>query len=226
VDAGDFSYAMDVVDDMARSYPISVSEMKATALAAGVDRARVPPAEMAQNYLKVSDDAMAAWDLDLAEKAAYLASKVSAGNRELQDEAKKRDKLARIRNHEVLQFISAEKKLAINPDDPDQNQIIGRHLCFNTNHWETGLPFLAKSASTALKEAAQRELDNPTDAAAMDALGDIWWDLSDPKANIPAGATHRRAAFWYAKTLPGLSGEKKEQAEKRIAEAAADQPKP
>ena len=92
------------------------------------------------------------------------------------------------------------------------------HLCFNTNHWETGLPYLAKSADPQLKEIAQRDLANPADAAAMAALADAWWDFADTKANLPAGAGHRRAVYWYAKALPGLAADKKVMAEQRIAE--------
>ena len=64
--------------------------MKATALAAGVDRARIPPADLAQSYLKVADEALAAWDTDLGDKAAYLAMKLAAGNRALVDQARQR----------------------------------------------------------------------------------------------------------------------------------------
>jgi hypothetical protein len=219
VDGGDFSYSLDVIDDMAKTYQIDVNEMKATALAGGVDRARLSRGELAQNYLKVTDEAINAWDLYIALKAVYLAEKESAGNPEFLAEAKGREKIARVRSHEVTLATQAAQKLARNPENPEQNLILGRHLCFNRKNWEVGLPYLAKCGISALKEIAQKEQANPTDAGTMSALADAWWEFNDPKAGLLAGSARARAAYWYAKALPGLSGEKKDEAEKRIAEA-------
>lgn len=226
VGAGDMPYAMDVIDDMGATFAIDLSEMKASALSAAVDQARIPPGELAQNYLKVADSALLVWDLDLAHKAAYLAEKVGRGDAELMAAAKERDKISHVRTHLVLQFVDARKKLEKNPDDPQLNQFVGIHLCFNLNHWDTGLSYLAKSALGSLKALADKDLAGPTEAAAMAALADGWWDLSEPKAGLPAGCGHRRAAYWYQKALPGLTGDKKAEAEKRIADANADPAKP
>ncbi|HET6250288.1 MAG TPA: hypothetical protein VFE47_21540 [Tepidisphaeraceae bacterium] len=221
VDAGDFAYAMNVIDDMAASFPIDAREMKATALAGGIDRSRLSPEDLAESYLKFSDEMLAVWDADLAGKSAYLAEKLAARNPPLMAEAKKRDKQAKLERHEILQAIAAQKKLERNADDPEANQALGRHLCFNTNHWEAGLPYLVRSASSALRDLARKESANPADAPAMNDLADEWWEFNDPKAKLPAGAARRRAAFWYAKALPGLSGDRKDVAEKRIAEVEA-----
>jgi hypothetical protein len=220
VDAGDFSYAMEVIDDMAKTFAFDAQEMKISALSAGIDKSRLPPQDLARSYLKFCDECLAAWNTDLAIKAAYLASKLSAGDRDLYAEVKEREKVARVRNRQMAITIAANQRLLKNPDDPQSNLIVGIHVCFNTNHWEVGLPCLVKSPPGALKSLAERDLAGPKDSAEMDALADAWWNFADVKANIPIGASHRRAAFWYAKAMPGLSGEQKAQAEKRIAEVS------
>ena len=91
VDAGEFSYAMDVIDDIAKTFAINADEMKASALAAGVDKSRLPPRDATESYLKVASDALDVWNLDLAHKAAYLAMKVGTGNKDLLDKAKEID---------------------------------------------------------------------------------------------------------------------------------------
>ncbi|HWE01194.1 MAG TPA: hypothetical protein VG326_02200 [Tepidisphaeraceae bacterium] len=219
VNAGAFPYAMSIVDDTARVFAINAPEMKASALSIGIDTARGDPATLAGNYLKVADDALAKWDPDLASKAAYLAHKLARGNPALLADSDARDHAARLESHEVLDVMSAQRKLARDADDPQANFLIARHLCFHLNRCEIGLPYLAKSAPGKLKDLADKDLSAPSDPAAMAALADEWWDYTDPKGDLPLGSGHRRAAYWYAKALPGLSAERKAQAEKRIAES-------
>lgn len=218
VDAGDFSYAMAVIDDIAATFAIDAQEMKVSALSAGIDKSRLPPQDLARSYLRFSDESLAAWNTDLAIKAAYLATKLAGGDREILAEAKEREKIGRVRNRQLVAVIAANQKLLKNPDDPQSNLIVGCHVCFNTNRWELGLPYLAKSPPGLLKSLAERDLAGPKDPAEMAALADAWWDFSDTKANIPAGVSRRRAVFWYARALPGLSGEQKAQVEKRMGE--------
>lgn len=221
VSAGDMVYAMDVIDDMARTYAINPAEMKAGALSLGVDDSRAAPADLAASYIKVADDALATWNLDLAHKAAYMAHKVAAGNRPLQLQADARDKTARLRNHELVEVLRAERKLDSDPDDPGANLIVGRHLCFNTNHWETGLAYLAKSPPGPLKTLARRELAVTSDPKDMAQLADAYWQLSDSAASLTPGSAHRRAAYWYSKAIDGLTGKDKSIAQDRVAQATA-----
>jgi hypothetical protein len=218
IDAGDLPFCMEVIDAMAKGFMIDPAEMKANSLSVALDKSRADPETLFNTYLKVADDCLVIWDLDLAGKSAYMASKLAARNRHWLAAAKEREDIVRHRKTEFTVANTAYKKLARTPDDPQANQLVGRHICFNLNHWDAGLPYLAKSASETLKALAERDLAALTDPAAMAALADAWWDFSDVKLNIPAGAGHRRAAYWYAKALPGLCGGKKAEAEKRIAE--------
>ena len=225
VDAGDFSYAVEVIDDIAATFTIDAQDMKQTALMAGVDKSRVAPDDLARSYIKVCDDSLAIWNTDLAKKAAFLATKVAVGNRDLLAEAKERGKIANLRNRALLAAIAANQKLAKTPDDPGANQVLGAHVCFNLNRWDIGLRMLVKSPAGTLKSLAERDLATPQDPAAMAALADGWWDFGEAKAGLAPGIGRRRSAYWYAKALPGLTGEKKAQAEKRIAEIG-EPPKP
>jgi hypothetical protein len=225
IDAGDLSYSFAVIDDMATTFRVDAQEMKVTAIAFGIDKTRVPPQDLARSFLKVCDESLAVWNTELAMKAAYAATKVAAGNRDLMADAKAHEKIARLCHTAWVKAATANQKLERSPNDPAANQIVGVHICFNTNRWEVGLAYLAKSPPGPLKTLAERDLANPADPAAMAALADAWWDFADAKAAVPDGAGRRRAAFWYAKALPGLSGEKKAAAEKRIAEMS-EGPKP
>lgn len=218
--AGEFPYCMAIIDDISRTFAIKTAEMKASALSVGMDMGNRPPADLANSYLKVADDALEVWNLDLASKAAYMASKLARGNPILLAEVDHRSKTVRVRNTEVLKIIAAARKLERTPDDPQLNLMVGRHQCFHMNLWENGLPFLAHSPTGPLRDLALQDLAAPATPDAMAMLADGWWDFTDVQANLPPGSGRKRAAYWYAKALPGLSGDKAAQARQRIADAA------
>ncbi len=222
---GDLPLAMSIVDDIAGTFIINADEMKASALALAVDTARVSPDVLAQSYLKVADDALAAWKIDLASKAAYLAVTEAKGYPELLALAKDRERTVRLRKTELKGVFDAQRKLARNADDPAANLIVGRFLCLRLNQWETGLPYLSKSVPGPLKTLAERDQAMINDAARMADLADAWWDYADSKSGIPAGAARQRAAHWYTSALPGLAGDRKSKAQKRIAEVESSREK-
>lgn len=221
IDGGDFRLTMDLIDEMGRLFAVDAREMKGNALSAGVDKTNLPPAEAVANYLELADDAIGAWDLNLANKAAYAARKVAGRDKALLAQVTARDQIILKRNREFVLAKTAEKKLSQKPDDPQANGVVGRHLCFNVGQWETGLPYLAKGPPGPVTELAKKDLALPTaaDAEAMAKTGDAWWDVADAKPQVPAGAGRRRAVYWYEKAVPGLEGQRKADVAKRLGEA-------
>ncbi|HWE95939.1 MAG TPA: hypothetical protein VG269_18395 [Tepidisphaeraceae bacterium] len=218
VKAGDFQYALATVDALAKSFAIDAEEMKASALSIGVDISALPAPQLVDAYLKVADDALEVWNVDLAHKSAYLARKVAKRDAGALAKVTECERKIAAERKELAPIAAAAKRLKVDPDDPEANLIIGRHLCVNTKQWDAALPYLAKSPDGPTKDAATKDTAGPTEPDSMAAVADLWWDLKDAKANIPPAAAHARAAYWYAKALPGLTGEKKAIAEKRIAE--------
>lgn len=88
-------------------------------------------------------------------------------------------------------------------DDPRANLQVGRYYCFIRGEWPKGLPLLAKGSHAILKELAQIELSEPTDAVEQLELADGWWELSSEET------THQKtlrlhAVEWYLRALEGL----------------------
>jgi hypothetical protein len=218
VKGGDFQYALATVDTIAKSFTIDAEEMKASALSLGVDFAYLPAAQLVDAYLKVADNALEVWNVDLAHKSAYLARKVAKRDAGALAKVTECEHKIAAERKELAPVIAAAKRLKVVADDPEANLVVGRHLCVNAKQWDTALPYLAKSPEGPTKDAAIKDAAGPTEPDAMAAVADMWWDLKDAKANIPTAAAHARAAYWYAKALPGLTGEKKTIAEKRVAE--------
>src|SRR6185437_7250577 len=95
IDAGDLSYCMEIIEVMGKVFMIDPAEMKASSLSLALDKSRADPETLFNSYLKVADDYLATWDLDLAGRSAYMASKVAARNREWLAAAKERENIVR-----------------------------------------------------------------------------------------------------------------------------------
>jgi hypothetical protein len=106
------------------------------------------------------------------------------------------------------------------PNDPAANLAAGRHFCLVAHDWERGIPYLAKGSDAALKAAATRELAGASTADAAVGVGDGWWDLAALQSDRAARAEMlAHAADVYSGAIDRLSGLRKTQIEKRIADA-------
>jgi hypothetical protein len=218
VKGGDFEYALATVDAIAKSFTIDAEEMKASALSIGVDISALPAPQLVDAYLKVADDALEVWNVDLAHKSAYLARKVAKRDTGALAKVIECDRKIAAERKELAPVVAAAKRLKVDPDDAEANLVVGRHLCVDMKQWEAAVSYLVKSPDGPTKNAATKDAAGPTEPDAMAIVADMWWDLKDAKANISTAAAHVRAAYWYAKALPGLAGEKRAIGEKRVAE--------
>ena len=168
---------------------------------------------LAEAYLKVSDEAVAADDYLVAARALPAARRWAEWARETQFA------VAILRRYQEVQHIRAafdktaqtREALKNDPDDPEANFIIGRFLCLVKHDWDAGLPLLVKGWDEELKWIAQAELRRPTSTEDVVKIGDDWWDLADSQIDKRARwALRTRAAFWYRQTLSDL-GETDEQ---------------
>jgi hypothetical protein len=111
---------------------------------------------------------------------------------------------------------SALKTLAANASDPQANLAAGEFLSFFKLDWSRGLLLLSRSGDATLKGLGRDELAQPDDPKKQVALADAWWNFGEGQSDgtIKKGA-RSRARFWYMLALPELTGDARDQAEKR-----------
>jgi hypothetical protein len=115
---------------------------------------------------------------------------------------------------------AAYEKLKTEPTSADAKAAIARWLCCWRDDWNAGLPFLTESADRALADLARRDISGAADSAAAFELAGAWWTYSEKAARPWNTAAQARAAYWYGKAAPLLTGLQKTLSEKRLAEAA------
>ncbi len=211
--------AFQAIDLMAESYEIDPVEMKASVLQKGSAAAKSQRhhAAILDQAIKLIDRAVAEDNYTCARQLCELCiTEGRAANEE--DEATKAialsieiDKFAQL--YATAQ--NAVARLKANPVDPQANAAMGSYLGFVKADWDDALLMLALGTDLNLKAIALREFDELTPAQQAD-LGDTWRAMAEKQA----GSTRRhilvRAAHWYRKAVPGLTGLNKEKAVKDL----------
>jgi hypothetical protein len=215
---GNFSDSFIAIDMIANDFDINARDMKSNALALGKDASRVPTAQLIESYVTIANDELINKDVDLASKAMLVAWMIAhdSGDHGLLDRVKQASEPIDAAKREQTRFVNAYRSLAYHPNDPATNLQVGSYLCGQLERWPQGLPFLTKSGNAKLVSAATLDLSDPTDAEKMADAGDAWWAVADADAINPAAA-RRRAAYWYAKAEPNLTGDRKKTAADHIA---------
>lgn len=206
------------IDRLAARYDVDGPALKLAYLESIGKTAKTPQqrASVVNQAMELADERMTAGDAERAEKAIKVASTAVGKTRDaaLRKEvaAKRREieKAAKEREHAGKELDRALERLKTRPNDPDDNELVGRELA-KQGDW-TMAPVLLKSAgSQSLREAALADLKGSDTPEGQAKIGDLWW---------AAGKDFRsRAAFWYTRALTGATGIAKARLEKRIAEA-------
>ena len=95
---------------------------------------------------------------------------------------------------------------------------MGKYECFFKGDWEKGVSNLALGKDDNLKAVAAMELKRPASSTEQAKLGDDWWDLAEKQEGVTRLQMQQRAAYWYQKAMPGLSGLTKAKVEKRLGQ--------
>jgi formylglycine-generating enzyme required for sulfatase activity/tRNA A-37 threonylcarbamoyl transferase component Bud32 len=213
------------VDALGADYQVNALAMQADIYKKLASKSRPAAANkaLAEKALALADLATAEQQFDVAEPLLKSASLIAGKARDatLVKQARlNSEELAGLR-HQLEAVNKAEAALATSADDPDANLTLGRYLCFDQDDWQAGLPHLAKGSDAELKNLAVKSLAAPTDAGAMLALGDAWWDAADARKGKEATLVRSGARHWYAAALPELTGINKTKVEKRLEESQA-----
>ena len=211
---------------MAERFQVDALEMKAVVVTKIASIAQTPlkhklTSELALTLMNraVSQDNFTIADqlsklaLDEAQKAhdKDLLSQAEGGITEVAELAKEFEnvKVARV---------TLEKS----PDDANANMVMGKYLCFSKGDWDKGVPMLALGKDEPLKALAMQELRGAASSTEQTKLGDGWWTLAEKQEGAAKKKIQVRAAYWYQKALPGLSGLIKDKVEKRLARLGND----
>jgi hypothetical protein len=220
--ACDVRLALKSADRLVKTFKTDAVLFKSETLQALIKSAKTvdEASQIAAAYLKLSKEATDVDDFAGAEKAVsgasaqakkaqntILANRAAVRTKEVADLKGKYDKVRKMK-----------ETLAASPEDPTANFEVGQYECFSKSDWVAGLAHLAKGSDAALKDLAARDLAGagapPPEQA---AIGDGWWDLGEKKTPARDEA-RRRAAFWYEKALPKLTGLSLTKTDKRLFE--------
>ena len=229
-EAGQFGLAWEILDDFHAAFEVNVLPQKQAALEQGARLAKQPAhfKIVAEKWSQLSREALAQYDLEMAQQCAVRASAAARRARDAElriasdDWEKELKRLEPIFAEALLAKTAWEK----NPKNQAAAQQWGEFLCVHQQQWDKGLPIVAEGSDAALAELARRDVAQPQDAEARVDLADQWWEMADAaEAESPEQLAYRgRAAHWYQYALPMLSGVTKIKAEKRIEDARAAMP--
>ena len=182
---------------------------------------------LAENALSVASEQIAAERFEVAKecyevvssigvklKSADLSKKANIGRTDLAELKKLADKLP-----------TARQTLENKTDDPAANDTVGRFEIMVKGNWNAGLPLLAKSSDTAIKQASEQDLklvaaQSPASPDEADAISQRWWELSQKQALPRLKQQFKlRAGQWAEYAAPDLKGFNKTRAEQRLSES-------
>ncbi len=228
-EAGDAATACRAIDLMAAGFVVDPAAMKAEAVTAAAEQARLPQQHLAiaEHTIPLVEGAVARDDYEaasrlvrLAQAAARKTADVPLG-RQLADLARRVQDLAKA--YEALRpaLATLEQRAA----DPAANLAVGRYYCLVKGDWDRGLPMLALGSDEALRGPALAELRGPAGADEQVALADTWWDLAQRFAAGEKRHVLEHAGALYRQARPRLpAGLVRTKVEKRLEEIAALDP--
>ncbi|MDY0165861.1 MAG: DUF1080 domain-containing protein [Thermoguttaceae bacterium] len=225
--AGDAELAFKAIEAMAAKYDVDAYRLKGSALSGAAKSASTAQSVTAARLsLALIDEAVDRDDFVAARFLGGLATDAARKGRDL-------PLVAQIveRNREVEEvaqsFADIQDALAAlksNPVDPDANLAVGKYHCFLKGNWNRGLPMLALGSDGKLKELAVKDLKSVEGSDELVALGDGWWDLAAASEGMTQKQLQERAAVWYRKALPGLSGLVKDRVAMRLGSLRGSTP--
>lgn len=216
------------IDRMATTFELQPREAKADA-AAEISKGAKTAAQhawCAEQSLWLLTEAVAAADFAVGSRLCKLA--VAEAGKSHEAETMQR---ARARQKEFDQqakafqaYDAARETLKTDPKNAVANVVAGRYECFVKGDWQLGVPMLALGDDEALRRLAKMEANPFPDTESQVALGDGWWEFAAKEQGAIQRRAQARAAQWYEKARPSVTGLVKAKVDKRLA-TWAEQPK-
>lgn len=216
----DMEMALEAADATGQRFDIDSIELKIETLnsAAEAVAATAGRKALVERLLAVADEALAEDRFDATSRLMILAQSLAT---KAEDDALAK-KIAE-RSESIATFRDAYDRVAqslatlkTEPDDAEANRVAGEYFAWFKEDWKKGLPYLAASAEEDVKRLARLDMANPETPEQQAELADGWWALAESREDPAQGGLRRRAAHWYEKAEPGLTGLTKATAQKRI----------
>jgi WD40 repeat protein len=225
ITAGDAKLAFGAIDKIATYFEVTPLDLKAQALAKLVTKVptKEPSKELTELTLELiaealeSDNYEAALELGKvaseAAKRAQVFALVTAVNKRNEE-----IKAARERFADLQTFVDRLKK---DPKDAEANLKLGEYYAFTRGKWDRAICLLARGPAGPLADLARRDVAAPTDGKDLLAMADAWWDYASKQPELQQPRLQERAAYWYDKAAPNLSGLNRTKAIKRSEQVSA-----
>ena len=161
--------------------------------------------ELMDDWVRLSEQAVAVGNYDIAEAAATRAIRIARhwGDEQWVMASSNQLSKARAAREQRARLQTAIKMLAVHPDDPKANLIVGAHAAAEGS-WDKALPMLERSGDAVVRLAATKDLEGPKEAAAQIAVAEAWTAAAQRQPPDVADAFYRRARRWYESALPLL----------------------
>ena len=202
---GELAFA--AIDEIARRYAVSPSQMKLVVIQNAIERGGTNEQKraIAEAALIIVDEAISEDNYDVARQLIEQAKHVPQQSKFTAKKKKEVEAAAKA-------YIVAQKAMVTlteKPYDPDANLAVGKYQCFYKDDWDKGLPMLVKGSNFKLQSLAEKDMHELSVPKDQVQLGDLWWGVSE-----------ERAVFWYRKARSKLLDKEKERVDKKIYKGA------
>ena len=221
-EAGHYDLASEAIDSLGERFRIDVLAQKEAALESAARMAKTGDQRLvADSWKALADEAVM---LDRYQEASRFLDEAIASARKTGD--KTLVALLVQANDDVESLRAsfdaarpARDALQKNLNDPMAAAAWGRFLSAYKNDWDRGLQVWALG-NDPLADLAREDLATSADPREQVRLADAWWEAAEKESEpLPRKWLQARAAHWYRRALPALSGLEQDRAKKRVAES-------
>lgn len=227
IEAGDLPLALHAADQLATVFEVDAraNEKRLLDVFKG-NRPAAAKQALLGDARKLIDRAIQneRFELAIDLQAAILASlpKTGTGALDLQKEFKTLGVELGVWKAEYDAYAAALEGLKKKADDSEAHAAVGRYLCLVVGDWREGAAHLEKSTDVVLQAIARQEIDGPKGADQQAALADAWWGLFEKATGSARWIPLERAASWYRRAAPTLTGKAKTTMDQRRTKLTAE----
>lgn len=224
--AGDANLTLAIIEETNRVYDVDAVMLKAEALRMAVAAATEKEAgtalvEVIRPLLNEAVDLDHYKAAHVLGEAAIMAAKKARSPSLVLDLQKRLEEIQAIEKNFGKLHVYLER-LEKDKTDGEANLELGKYFGYQKKRWEKALPYFALASDPSLQKLAKQDRAQPTETKDQLALADGWWERAARDQGSAKLALQLRAAYWYDKALPSLTGLHRTKAQKRI-EAIQDQ---
>ena len=218
--AGDYSEATDAILAVSREFVVSRLVLKRQALAQVNGAIKAPRRKMllADDALRLFDEAVLADDYETAEEAGRLAAVIAraAKDRQRSEQIRIRVKELTEVRREFENLAESRERLRQAPDDAESHRALGEFDCVWKRDGSRGMAHFNLGADPELRELAQDELLKSRQPAEKLALAERWLALAETATGEPRISYRVRGVEWFDRAGPDGNSPKHEELRNQV----------